>query len=1123
FLLIAFTALCGFHQAVGQTSMEEFGTNRVQYKEFNWSFYNTDRYSVYFYLGGQELGKFVAMDAGVQMEDVEKLLEYKLQDPVEIMVYNNIEDLKQSNIGRYLDLNNTGGVTKIIGNKIFIYFDGDHNHLRRQLREGIAMLCLQNMLFGGSIQEVLQNAVLLNLPGWYRDGLAAYAGEGWSPELEAELRDHIISGQYKNINKLGANDAILAGHSFWHYIALQYGKPAIPNILYLTRINHSVEAGFSYVINKSFKQVMRDWYRYYKDYYDAQPLPTALQKEDARLPIKTRKDRVYTSFAISPNLDKAAYVVNRKGLYKVYVQDFEKKKRKRILKGGYRDQTMPVDYETPMLAWSPNNTTLAAFYTRRAKIHLLTYDTDEKKKERNTIANFQKVTSMQFGETPNQLLLSAINRGQSDIYTFNISSKGIKQITNDFWDDLDPAWVKLHNRQGIVFTSNRPTDTLQNEKLADTLQTLKNLDVYFYNTKTNDKALVQITNTPDVNEEAPQPYNNTHLSYLTVRNRVYNRNVAYIDSVFHHYDYYYYFPDSTAVNPTYNFDSLKQIGQWNPDSTKQIAVYKDVAHSFADSDYRVGMLKQHVSVKRKTAVEEYIVKGKPYFVKVPLREDVPNTNEIRFNIVAPLPRDTAFSALPATNPLPSDTAKTGNAIDIDNYIFQSEFTQPKSTPADTARNASIEQPFAETNPNAMNSRPDAPRPLFRPTRVLPYTVKFANDYVVSQLDNSIVVTRYQSYATNGGVYQNPQLGGLIKLGITDLFEDYRITGGFRVPTNISGSEYFVSFEDFKGRLDKKYTYYRRVRGETYDFSSAWFLPVNGKVKTNYAEAQLRYPLDYNRRFGVIGGFRQERVVFQATDTFSLGLDDYTENWASLRGEYVFDNTLNVQLNILNGTRYKAYFDVQKLLDEKNFFTFAVGVDARHYERIHRQIVWATRFNTATSWGDAKIAYLLGGVENWIVPKVTQEESNADQTQYAFMALSTNVRGFAQQVRKGSSVALVNTEIRFPVFAYLSNAPIKSEFIKNFQLVGFVDAGTAWLGLSPYSEDNPFNTKLFPDPPGPGPVTVKVNYFREPVVLGTGLGARTTLFGYFLRVDYARGLDSGEWQKPMWHFSLGTDF
>jgi hypothetical protein len=56
-----------------------------------------------------------------------------------------------------------------------------------------------------------------------------------------------------------------------------------------------------------------------------------------------------------------------------------------------------------------------------------------------------------------------------------------------------------------------------------------------------------------------------------------------------------------------------------------------------------------------------------------------------------------------------------------------------------------------------------------------------------------------------------------------------------------------------------------------------------------------------------------------------------------------------------------------------------------------------------------------------------------------------------------------------------------------------------------------------------PVTVKVNYFREPVLIGTGLGARTTLFGYFVRVDYASGFDSGQWQKPIWHLSIGTDF
>ena len=40
-------------------------------------------------------------------------------------------------------------------------------------------------------------------------------------------------------------------------------------------------------------------------------------------------------------------------------------------------------------------------------------------------------------------------------------------------------------------------DTLRAARPADTLQPMKPLDVYFYNTKTGDKALVQVTNTPN--------------------------------------------------------------------------------------------------------------------------------------------------------------------------------------------------------------------------------------------------------------------------------------------------------------------------------------------------------------------------------------------------------------------------------------------------------------------------------------------------------------------------------------------------------------------------------------------------------------------------------------------------
>ncbi|MFN0037191.1 MAG: BamA/TamA family outer membrane protein [Saprospiraceae bacterium] len=100
------------------------------------------------------------------------------------------------------------------------------------------------------------------------------------------------------------------------------------------------------------------------------------------------------------------------------------------------------------------------------------------------------------------------------------------------------------------------------------------------------------------------------------------------------------------------------------------------------------------------------------------------------------------------------------------------------------------------------------------------------------------------------------------------------------------------------------------------------------------------------------------------------------------------------------------------------------------------------------------------------------------------------------------------------------------WVKNagFQLVGFFDAGTAWQGRSPYSFDNPINTKSLRRPDlGPITSTMEVNYFRDPIVMGYGAGLRTLIFGLYLRADYAWGIESRQVQKPLLHIALGTDF
>ena len=54
--------------------------------------------------------------------------------------------------------------------------------------------------------------------------------------------------------------------------------------------------------------------------------------------------------------------------------------------------------------------------------------------------------------------------------------------------------------------------------------------------------------------------------------------------------------------------------------------------------------------------------------------------------------------------------------------------------------------------------------------------------------------------------------------------------------------------------------------------------------------------------------------------------------------------------------------------------------------------------------------------------------------------------------------------------------------------------------------------------------VNVDYYRNPTVMGTGVGFRTTLLGYFVRMDAAWGIDGGiVSKKPQWLFSFSRDF
>lgn len=266
-------------------------------------------------------------------------------------------------------------------------------------------------------------------------------------------------------------------------------------------------------------------------------------------------------------------------------------------------------------------------------------------------------------------------------------------------------------------------------------------------------------------------------------------------------------------------------------------------------------------------------------------------------------------------------------------------------------------------------------------------------------------------------------------------------------------------------------------------------------------------------------YKNEHRVYLATDPYSLLEPEYWVSIGVIKAELIYDNTKNLGINLYSGTRFKLFGEYYQNLNYIDDNLAVLGFDIRNYQRVHRMFIWANRFAISTSFGGNKLIYYMGGVDNWLFPKFSTETPVDLEQGYAYQTLATNMRGFSQNIRNGSSFAVINSELRFPVIRYFANRPIKSDFLNNFQLVGFGDVGTSWTGIHPWADDNFLFTKRIRQ----APMNITVKLQKEPIVGGFGFGARTRLLGYFVRADVAWGVEDMEVLPAVFYLSLSLDF
>lgn len=1087
-LLGLWLGVLGVATAQNYPSLERFGKNRIQYRDFEWKIIRTSNFEIYYYQDGTQIANLTAQYAESEFDRITEFLGYTPYNRVKIFLFNSPSELAQSNIG----INSQGGLSRheqdLSKSRIELAFTGDQISFRRQIVRDVSMLFVYDMLYGGSLKDALQSSLLLTLPDWFMPGIASYIAQGNSLELDDYMRDMSITHPIKKASilaGLSGTEAERVGHSIWNYIVQRYGRDNVSNILNLTRIIRNEEKSITSTLGVPYSRFLREWREYYAGMASSVSQAYQSGTDEFQMKVSSADDKSsLISLKLSPDKQFIAYSILRDGKFNVEVVNTTNRKKTTVLSGGYRLDGQARPTCTPLLAWQKGNN-LLVITDELGQTNLYQFTNFEKRPKqefKRKVNGLSQVVWMDASEDGGSLVLSADRKGQNDLFLYSINRGSYQQLTNDLYDDLYPSFVGRTARQ-VVFSSNRKEDTLGVDK--GSYRSIRDqMSLFTHEGSARDLSVVRLTDSLSHSTQ-PIPASETTIYFLNDVNGI--RNLYRLET------------ESKAISHVTAFPQSIRLYDLNPANG-----------SFVYSSLKNG--DEYIGFRSKLDVSQTL--------NTPPTQRAAASNRLNGTSAARAGQTKADTTI-QPNRTPADSSAAGRnvavgaksesikkmalepgEVDTDNYQFDADVV--KATEYRQRRSIVGASPGVITAP---------PRTRRRENITIRGPFDYKGTFGINDAPSNWRIDPIKGF------------GYSQEVTMTDLLENHVLrAGGFISLTNtLRNSDLFAEYTNLTHRID----YGARVDRQTLFVDGAGLLQ---KYRYNRFALSASYPISVNSRVTVSPFYAMTRLV----DLSSFAEPDHVSDYAGVRGEFVFDNTKLNRMNMPLGTKLKLRYEEYSGLRSSSQSFRRLSLDLRHYQKIHRDIIVAARFSFSQSGGAAPKQSTLGGMENWInnqkeatatnplqIPSISQNEIRYDYSNVFFLDFAAPLRGFNWGKLTGNSSMLLNLELRLPVIQYLYRGNVTSNFLRNLQLVAFSDIGTAWTGSGPFSQQNSLNTEIVGG--GSIPFRAVVTNFKNPFLIGYGAGARTMIFGYFVKFDYAWGLEDKTVGKPIAYLTLGYDF
>lgn len=498
FRLYPFALLLVTFLLLSSTVFAQFGKNKVRYNDYHWSYIQTEHFDVYFHDDGEELAHFAAPVVEQAVNEISRVLNWRLRKRVSVIIYNSHSDFQQTNVTLSYLYEGILGFTEMLKNRTVVAFDGSNNSFWHLIRHELVHVVVNDMIYGGSIQSVVSGRVRLRIPLWMNEGLAEYISMGWDTNADMILRDIATNNDIPNIQELDYYLAYKGGQSVYRFIAERYGDQKIGEIWANMKGRSSAEKGIEKSIGLNMKELTEAWHKwvrreYWPDIADRDELDDiALRLTDH----KKLKNYFNTGPAINPNGTKIAFMSDRKGYADIFLMDaIEGEVEDKLVSGQRTPDLEELKWLNPRLSWSPDGKKIVLAVKSGARDALIVVDVKTKKRKKYTFDELNELFTAAWSPEGDRIAFIGLNRDRTDLYLYNLKSGELQRLTDDWASDFEPNWSPDGTK--IVFASQRnikngdfPKEDLTNWATSPYNQT----DLFVYDINTD--RITQITDTP---------------------------------------------------------------------------------------------------------------------------------------------------------------------------------------------------------------------------------------------------------------------------------------------------------------------------------------------------------------------------------------------------------------------------------------------------------------------------------------------------------------------------------------------------------------------------------------------------------------------------------------------------